>query len=58
MREINTEEIIENVKEMCFDARIHKTPQQKANRINKVCNQVNKELKVLAAELPSSRTAP
>lgn len=34
-----------------FDARIHKTPQQKANRINKVCNQVNKELKVLAAEL-------
>ena len=34
-----------------FDARVHRTPQQKANRINKVCNQVNKELKVLAAEL-------
>lgn len=34
-----------------FDARVHKTPQQKANRINKVCNQVNKELKVLADEL-------
>ncbi len=34
-----------------FDARIHKTPQQQANRINKVCNQVNKELKVLADEL-------
>jgi len=34
-----------------FDARLHKTPQQKANRINKVCNQVNRELKILAAEL-------
>lgn len=34
-----------------FDARVHKTAQQKANRINKVCNQVNKELKVLASEL-------
>ncbi len=34
-----------------FDARVHKTPQQKANRVHKVCAQVNKELKQLADEL-------
>jgi len=34
-----------------FDARVHKTPQQKANRIHKVCTQVNKELRQLAKEL-------
>ena len=25
-----------------FDARVHKTPQQKANRIHKVCAQINR----------------
>ncbi len=34
-----------------FDARVHKTPQQKANRIHKICAQVNGELKQLAQEL-------
>ena len=34
-----------------FDVRVHKTPQQKANRIHKVCAQVNHELKRLAEEL-------
>lgn len=34
-----------------FDARVHKTAQQKANRVHKVCAQVNKELKQLADEL-------
>lgn len=34
-----------------LDANIHKTPQQKANRIHKVGAQVNRELKQLANEL-------
>lgn len=34
-----------------FNARVHKTAQQKANRVHKVCTQVNKELKQLADEL-------
>lgn len=34
-----------------FDARVHKTAQQKANRVHKVCAQVNHELKQLADEL-------
>lgn len=34
-----------------FDARVHKTAQQKANRVHKVCAQVNGELKQLADEL-------
>ena len=37
-----------------FDARVHKTPQQKANRIHKVCAQINRELKELAQELEIS----
>lgn len=34
-----------------FDARVHKTAQQKANRVHKVCAQVNRELRHLADEL-------
>ena len=34
-----------------FDARVHKTAQQKANRVHKVCAQVNRELRQLADEL-------
>ena len=37
-----------------FDTRVHKTPQQKANRIHKVCAQINRELKELAQELEIS----
>jgi len=37
-----------------FDARVHKTPQRKANRIHKVCAQINRELKELAQELEIS----
>lgn len=37
-----------------LDARVHKTPQQKANRIHKVCAQINRALKELAQELEIS----
>lgn len=34
-----------------LDARLHKTPMQKKNRVRKVLARINKELKVLASEL-------
>ena len=34
-----------------FDAKVHKTPVQKKNRVHKVLAKVNRELKVLASEL-------
>lgn len=34
-----------------FDAKVHKTPVQKKNRVHKVLAKINRELKVLASEL-------